>query len=65
MKLIKVTLVALNVAIFMSLCLIMIWFDAISWMTSLITLFLILSFGGISYAIAGIDKVEKQMKNLQ
>ena len=62
MKLIKITLIALQVAIFIGLSAIMLWYDAINLITSLIVIFLVGAFGGISYAISGIDKLENELK---
>lgn len=61
MKLIKWTLIAMEVAIFIGICLIMLFDNVITLFTSLLVIFLVGTLVSINYALAGFDKLQEEL----
>lgn len=63
MKLIKWTLIAMEVAIFIGICLIMLFDNVITLFTSLLVIFLVGALLSINHALAGFDKTRKELED--
>ena len=61
MKLIKLTLIAMEVAIFIGICLIMLFDNVITLFTSLLVIVLIAILVIINNALAKFDKIKKEL----
>lgn len=61
MKLIKWTLIAMEVAIFIGICLIMLFDNVIMLFTSLLVIFLVGALVSINHALAGFDKLQEEL----
>ena len=63
MKLIKWTLIAMEVAIFIGICLIMLFDNVITLFTSLLVIFLVGALVSINHALHGFDKMKKELED--
>ena len=63
MQLIKWTLIAMEVAIFIGICLIMLFDNVITLFTSLLVIFLVGALLSINHTLAGFDKLQEELED--